>query len=285
MSLTPTSQPVMPRLKRDTLLSLLKKGNRIDGRAPEDYRPITIQLNPIPKAEGSALVKIGDTMVMTGIKTEIGEPFRDRPFEGVLQVHAEYVPLASPSFEPGPPDENAIEAARIIDRCLREPKAVKLDELVIIPGRKVWIVFNDIYLIDHDGNVVDAGALATMAALNMAKLPKIIGIEGDNVVIDRSVRETSLPLSLNVVTVTLAKIGDYIIVDPNLDEELIADARLTIGFDSLGRIVGMQKMGMSGFTRSELDYAIDLAFKKAKELHELLEKVLKNPETASKPIV
>jgi len=275
----------MPRLKRDTLISLLKKGNRIDGRAPEDYRPITIQLNPIPKAEGSALVKIGDTMVMTGVKTEIGEPFRDRPFEGVLQVHAEYVPLASPSFEPGPPDENAIEAARVIDRCLREPKAIKLDELVIIPGRKVWVIFNDIYLIDHDGNVVDAGALATMAALNTTKLPKIIGIEGDNVVIDRGVRETPLPLSLNVVTVTLAKIGGYIIVDPNLDEELIADARLTIGFDSLGRIVGLQKMGMSGFTRSELDYAIDLAFKKAKELHELLEKVLKNPETASKPIV
>ncbi len=285
MSLTPTSQPIMPRLKRDTLISLLKKGNRIDGRAPEDYRPITIQLNPIPKAEGSALVKIGDTMVMTGVKTEIGEPFRDRPFEGVLQVHAEYVPLASPSFEPGPPDENAIEAARVIDRCLREPKAIKLDELVIIPGRKVWVIFNDIYLIDHDGNVVDAGALATMAALNTTKLPKIIGIEGDNVVIDRGVRETPLPLSLNVVTVTLAKIGGYIIVDPNLDEELIADARLTIGFDSLGRIVGLQKMGMSGFTRSELDYAIDLAFKKAKELHELLEKVLKNPETASKPIV
>ena len=285
MSLTPTSQPIMPRLKRDTLISLLKKGNRIDGRAPEDYRPITIQLNPIPKAEGSALVKIGDTMVMTGVKTEIGEPFRDRPFEGVLQVHAEYVPLASPSFEPGPPDENAIEAARVIDRCLREPKAIKLDELVIIPGRKVWVIFNDIYLIDHDGNVMDAGALATMAALNTTKLPKIIGIEGDNVVIDRGVRETPLPLSLNVVTVTLAKIGGYIIVDPNLDEELIADARLTIGFDSLGRIVGLQKMGMSGFTRSELDYAIDLAFKKAKELHELLEKVLKNPETASKPIV
>jgi len=285
VSLTPTSQPVMPRLKRDTLLSLLRKGNRIDGRGPEDYRPITIQLNPIPKAEGSALVKLGDTMVMVGVKTEVGEPFRDRPFEGVLQVHAEFVPLASPSFEPGPPDENAIEAARVIDRCLREPRAIKLDELVIIPGRKVWIVFNDIYLIDHDGNVIDAGALATMAALNTVKLPKVVGIEGDNVVIDRGVRETSLPLSLNVVTVTLAKIGDYIIVDPCLDEELIADARLAIGFDSLGRIVGMQKMGMSGFTRSEIDYAVELAFKKARELHELLEKVLKNPDTASKPIV
>lgn len=285
MSLTPTSQPVMPRLKRDTLLSLLKKGNRIDGRSPEDYRPITIQLNPIPKAEGSALVKIGDTMVMVGVKTEIGEPFRDRPFEGVLQVHAEFVPLASPSFEPGPPDENAIEAARIIDRCLRVPNAIKLDELVIIPGKKVWIIFNDIYLIDHDGNIVDAGALSTMIALNLTRLPKINSIEGDNVVIDRGVKENPLPLSLNVVTVTLAKIGDYIIVDPNLDEELIADARLTIGFDSLGRIVGMQKMGMSGFTRSELDYAVDLAFKKAEELHRLIEKVLKNPETASKPIV
>ncbi len=285
MSLTPTYLPVIPRLKKESIVQMIKKGARIDGRKNDEYRKIEIQLNPIPKAEGSSVVKLGNTMVMVGIKTEIGEPYRDRPNEGVLQVHAEFVPLASPSFEPGPPDENAIEAARVIDRCLREPKAIKLDELVLIPGKKVWVVFNDIYLLDFDGNVVDAGMLATITALNTAKLPKIVSIEEENIVVDKSVKEKPLPLNLNVVTVTIAKIGGYLVVDPSLEEEIVADAKITFGIDDRERIVGIQKTGMNGFTQQELDQATELAFKKARELHEFVEKVLKNPSEFTKPIV
>ncbi len=285
MSLTPTYLPVIPRLKKESIIQMIKKGVRIDGRKNDEYRRIEIQLNPIPKAEGSSVVKLGNTMVMVGVKTEIGEPYRDRPNEGVLQVHAEFVPLASPSFEPGPPDENAIEAARVIDRCLREPKAIKLDELVLIPGKKVWVIFNDIYLLDFDGNVVDAGMLASITALNIAKLPKIVSIEEENIVVDKSVKEKPLPLNLNVVTVTIAKIGGYLVVDPSLEEEIVADAKITFGVDSKERIVGIQKTGMNGFTQQELDEATELAFKKARELHELVEKVLKNPSEFTKPIV
>ncbi len=285
MSLTPTYLPVIPRLKKESIIQMIKKGVRIDGRKNDEYRRIEIQLNPIPKAEGSSVVKLGNTMVMVGVKIEIGEPYRDRPNEGVLQVHAEFVPLASPSFEPGPPDENAIEAARVIDRCLREPKAIKLDELVLIPGKKVWVIFNDIYLLDFDGNVVDAGMLASITALNIAKLPKIVSIEEENIVVDKSVKEKPLPLNLNVVTVTIAKIGGYLVVDPSLEEEIVADAKITFGVDSKERIVGIQKTGMNGFTQQELDEATELAFKKARELHELVEKVLKNPSEFTKPIV
>ncbi len=274
MSLTPFEFSTIPRLRKIQVLDMLRKGTRIDGRGFEEYRKITVELGTIPKAAGSALVRLGDTMVLVGVKTEIGEPYRDRPLEGVLQVHAEFVPLASPTFEPGPPDENAIETARVIDRCLREPKAVKLDELAIIPGRKVWIVFNDIYLLDHNGNIVDASMLATMAALRTAKLPRVVSIEGDTIVIDKSTREKPLPVSLNVVIVSVAKINGYIIVDPNLDEESVVDAKLMVGVDEKGRIVGMQKTGQRSFTRSEVDYAIDLALKKAAELHSFLKSIL-----------
>ncbi len=280
MSLTPTYLPVIPRLKRDSMIQVVKKGVRIDGRKLDEYRRISIELNPIPKAEGSATVKLGNTMVMAGVKIELGEPYRDRPKEGVLQVHAEFVPLASPGFEPGPPDENAIETARVIDRCIREPKAVSLDKLVIIPGRRVWIVFNDIYLLDYDGNVVDAGMLASMAALHIARLPRITGIEGDNVVVDKGCRSEPLPLNTSVVTVSIAKIGGYLLVDPVLEEEVVADAKITIGIDRDERIVGIQKTGMSGFTLGELDEVVELAIRKSRELFSVLEKVLKEANTS-----
>ncbi|NPA98125.1 MAG: exosome complex protein Rrp42 [Crenarchaeota archaeon] len=285
MSLTPTKQPIIPRIKRETIKSLIRSGERIDGRKPEEYRKIQVWLNPVPKAEGSALVKLGDTTVMTGTKLEIGTPFSDRPDEGVLQVHAEFVPLASPSFEPGPPDENAIEAARVVDRCLREPRAVKLEDLVIIPGKKVWLVFNDIYLLDHDGNVIDASMLSTMLALNMAKIPKIVSIEDDNVIIDKSIKERPLPINLNVVTVSIGILEGYMIVDPTLEEEIVLDTKIVIGVDEKGRIVGIQKTGMEGIKPSQLDDIIELALKKAQELHAILREVLNNPNAYTTPLV
>jgi len=285
MSLTPTRQPIIPKIKRETIKKLIKKGERIDGRKLEEYRPIEIILNPIPKAEGSAWVKLGNTIVMTGIKLEVGTPYSDRPNEGVLQVHAEFVPLASPTFEPGPPDENAIETARVIDRSLREPRAIRLEDLVIIPGRKVWLVFNDIYLIDHDGNIIDAGMLSSMLALNLAKIPKIVSIEDDNIVVDKTVKETPLPLNLNVVTVTIGLIDEIPLVDPLLEEELVIDSKITIAFDEKGRITGIQKAGMKGIRTPVLDEVVDIASKKASELHELLRKILSNPENYMKTLI
>jgi len=284
MSLTPTKQPIIPKIKKETIRKLLIRGERIDNRKFDEYRKIKMYLNPIPKAEGSALVKLGNTIVMTGVKIEVGTPFSDRPEEGVLQVSAEFVPLASPTFEPGPPDEFAIEAARVIDRCLREPRAVRLEDLVIIPGKKVWIVFNDIYLLDHDGNIIDAGMLSSMLALNTARIPSITGIEGENIIVDKRKKDKPLALNLNVVTVTIGIIDEYLIVDPSLEEELVLDAKITIGFDENGRITGIQKTGMSGITPNKLDDIIELASRKASELHGLIREVLNNPTTYSKSL-
>jgi len=278
MSITPIKQPIIPRIKRESMIKLLSRGERIDGRRLEDFRKINIVLNPLKKAEGSALVKIGNTTVMSGIKLEIGAPFPDQPDEGVLQVHAEFVPLASPTFEPGPPDEDAIETARVIDRSLREPRVIKLDELVLIPGKKVWIVFDDLYLLDHDGNIIDAGMLASILALNTAKIPEVIVESEDKITVNYENRVKPLPLNINVVTVTIGVHGEILLVDPSLDEESILDCKLVFAVDEKNRIVGLQKMGMKGIKTTLFENAMDLALRKAGELFEIIRKVLNNPQ-------
>ncbi|MEM2103207.1 MAG: RNA-binding protein, partial [Candidatus Bathyarchaeia archaeon] len=97
---------VMVKVKQKQIAQLIAHGKRLDGREPNDYRDIKIEVGVIEKAEGSARVKIGNTEVLVGTKVDVGEPFPDTPEEGVLTVNAELVPLASPSFETGPPDEN-----------------------------------------------------------------------------------------------------------------------------------------------------------------------------------
>jgi len=277
MSITPTRQPIIPRMKRETIIKLLKKGERIDGRGLEDYRKIDVVLNPIPKADGSALVKLGHTATLTGIKLEIEAPFKDRPYEGVLQIHAEFVPLASPTFEPGPPDEEAIEVARVIDRSLREPRVIKLEELVIVPERYAWAVYTDLYLLDHDGNIIDAGMLSTILALNSTMMYEA-RVEGDKLVVDKTSRARPLPINLNVVTVTIGVYEDYLVVDPCLDEELVLESKITFAVDEHGRVVGLQRVGLKGLKSTMFDKALDLALKKAGELHAFVKKVLNNPQ-------
>ncbi|MCE4614883.1 MAG: exosome complex protein Rrp42 [Desulfurococcales archaeon] len=277
MSFTPFRIPIVPQLKKNMILSIIEKGLRIDERKLEDIRPIKIITGYLDKAEGSAYVELGKTKVIAGVKVEVGEPFRDMPDLGVLTVHAEFVPLASPSFEPGPPDENAIELSRVIDRSFRELGAVELEKLAIIPGKKVWIVWVDLYIIDHDGNLLDASMLAALTALKMAMIPGYT-IEGDNVVIDRESSSGVLPLKEEAVYVHIAKIGNYLVVDPSLDEEVVADSRIAFSISRNGRIAGIQKMGQGGMSIEEITKAMELAISVAPKYFNAVDSVLNKEE-------
>src|SRR3990172_8380842 len=116
----------LAEVKKDFIASLLDAGKRADGRALDEYRPISVEMRAVAKAEGSALVKGGKNQVGVGVKMALGEPFPDMPNSGVLTTNAELIPLASPTFEKGPPDEDTVELARVVDRGIRESHAIDL---------------------------------------------------------------------------------------------------------------------------------------------------------------
>jgi len=275
VSITPFRVPITPILKREAYMSLLKKGLRPGNRDLNTPRKVEIEVGVVEKAEGSALVRLGETQVMAGVKVDVGSPFRDTPEQGVLTVHAEFVPLASPLFEPGPPDENAIELARVIDRSLREVGAIDLGSLVIRPGEKVWVVWVDIYVLDHNGNLFDASMLAAMAALMNTRLPDYEELETGEIVVKRDRRVEPLKINHTVVTVTTAKIGNYVVVDPDLDEEAVSDVRLVTAFDEQGRIVGMQKTGSGALKPDDVDRMLSASSTAARIYFKALEEAAK----------
>jgi exosome complex component RRP42 len=244
---------------------LIEEGMRIDERKFDEYRPIVIEKNVIMKAEGSAGVLIGNTYVLAGVKMSVGEPFPDSPDEGVLMVNAELVPVASPTFEPGPPDENSIELARVVDRGIRESKCIDLEKLCVEEGKKVWILNIDIHVLDHDGNLIDASALAAMTALLTANIPRY---EDGKVVYGEY--EGKLPTSDTPIAVTVTKISNKLLIDPNLEEENALDARVTITTNEKGDICAVQKGGKGFLTTDELKQATDLSINKGIELRKLI---------------
>ncbi len=219
-----------------------------------------LEVGVIEKAEGSARVKIGNTQIMIGIKPQIGEPFADTPNVGVLMTNSELLPMASPTFEPGPPDERSVELSRVTDRCLREGQVIDLEKLCIIEDEKVWMIFLDLHVLDYDGNLMDAAVLGSVAALLNTKIPAA-RIENDKLVIDEE-NSIDLPIKEKPLMCTFAKIGGELVVDPSLEEENIMDSRISIGMREDGSICAMQKGGEMPFTKEEIRKAVNITSQK-----------------------
>lgn len=253
-------------LVREHILRALQSGIRPDGRRLEEYRPVEVTYGVSKTAEGSALVKVGDTEVIAGAKLSIEVPFPDTPDEGIIMVNAELLPLSSPRFEAGPPGIEAVELARVVDRGLRESKALDLKKLCIKKGEKVWGVLVDICTLNDAGNLLDASGLAAIAALQDAVFP---GYDGTEVDYDAKTTE-KLPLSKTPIPVTVLKIGDYFIVDALQEEMESVDARLTVTTTADGTICSLQKGGDAAITIADIGRMVDVSLEQAKMLREKL---------------
>jgi exosome complex component RRP42 len=250
---------VLSEIRKDYIYNLILKGERADGRTFDQYREISVEKDLIRKAEGSALVKLGKSQVLVGIKMQPGEPFPDAPNRGVIITNAELVPLASPTFEPGPPNETGIELARVVDRGVRESKAVDLEALCITPGKQVWIIFIDVHILDDCGNILDAASLGAIAALLTTKVPASrFGLGEDY----------PLPVKDIPIATTAIEFSDVLMFDPDSDEESIANTKLTVITTADGNICGMQKSGVGVLTPDQVYRIVDIAGEKAKEIRE-----------------
>jgi exosome complex component RRP42 len=259
---------VVTEIDRERILSLLREGKREDGRGFDDLRPIQIKQTLISKAEGSAEAWLGESRVLAGVKIQVGRPFPDTPDEGVVITSAELTPIASPTFELGPPGEQAIELARVVDRGIRHSASINRSSLCIEAGSHVYMVLVDLYVIADYGNLIDTASLAAISALMDTKLPKVeVTDDGDANILEDT---TPLEMGLPPITITFAKIGDHLIADPSLKEGEVMDARLSIAFDGDDTISSMQKHGPTPFTYQEVTDMVERGSKIVKKMRKQL---------------
>ncbi len=229
---------VVETIRKAQMMDMLEKGKRLDGRALDEPRKLTIETGIIQKANGSARVSLGNSQVIAGVKIATGVPFPDTPDKGLLVVNAEILPLASPYAEPGPPSEEAIELARVVDRGIRESEMVDLTKLCLVEGKSVVTTFVDCNIMNVDGNLFDATSYAVVAALRTSKMKKY-KVEGDKAVSTDEV--VPVPIERTPISVTMARLGGAVIVDPDAEEEAMMDMRITITTDDDGNICASQK--------------------------------------------
>lgn len=261
----------------------LSKNIRVDGRSPFDYRQLTIKFG---REDGSSEVQLGETHVIGFVSGQIVQPYRDRPHEGTLAVFTEFSPMADPAFEPGRPGEFAIELGRLIDRGLRESRAVDMESLSIVAGKSVWAIRVDLHILDNGGNLIDTANIAALAALMTYRKPECTlgGENGQDVVMhDPEVREP-LPLILHhipvAVTFAFFNEGDVMVIDPTHKEEAIMGGRMTATLNSNGDVCAVQKAGGDGVSLNMITHCLRLAALKAVDITSKIKNAVDSYNTA-----
>jgi len=269
----PAKSFVVETIKRTQLIDLLSKGKRTDGRSMDQVRKLEIKTGLIEKANGSAMVSLGNTQVIAGVKVDKGTPFPDTPDKGLLVVGAEVLPLAAAYVEAGPPDENAIELARVVDRGVRESEMIDLSSLCIKEGKFVYAVFVDVNVLNVDGNLFDATSYAVVSALLTAKMPKFV-LDGDTV--KNTGEKLPVPVSKVPVSVTIANISDMLVVDPTEEEEAVMDSRITLDTEDNGYLCAGQKGEPGSFTPEQILTAADWAIARGREIRQAIREATAN---------
>ncbi|RDB19987.1 Exosome complex component RRP43 [Hypsizygus marmoreus] len=243
-------QRLHPRVYLERFLA---ENVRPDGRslgcnADSAWRDVSVNVGSISTADGSALVRLGGTTVVCGVKAEIAEPELDHAGDGFLVPNLDLPAMCSPRFKPGPPSEDAQVLSDRLNEALVVSNILPLTSLCIHPGKAAWVLYVDATCINYDGNVFDAALLAMVAALKNTTLPKATFDEETGRTTCSSSRKFRTPLGITRTPIAMSfGVFDskHILPDPTSFEEPLLDTTVSILVDSSsGALISVSQLGL-----------------------------------------
>ncbi|WP_310728385.1 ribonuclease PH [Streptomyces sp. N2A] len=230
--------------------------SRIDGRTPEQLRPVTIERGWSKHAEGSVLIAFGDTKVFCTASVTEGVP-RWRKGTGEGWVTAEYSMLPRSTNTRG--DRESVrgkiggrthEISRLIGRSLRaviDYKALGENTIVL-----------DCDVLQADGGTRTAaitGAYVALAdAVSWAQHKKLV-------------KHGRKPLTGTVSAVSVGIVDGTPLLDLCYEEDVRAETDMNVVCTGDGRFVEVQGTAEAApFARDELNALLDLAVSGCTEL-------------------
>jgi len=230
---------------RTYLERFLQEDVRPDGRAFGGWRDVSMNVGSISTADGSALVRLGDTTVVCGVKAEIAEPDIDHPSDGFLVPNLDLSAGCSPRFKPGLPGEEAQVLSHRLNEILSLSQVLPLSSLCIHEGKAVWVLYVDATCINYDGNAFDATLIAMVAALKNTRLPKAsFDEESGKTTCTRRVM-TPLVISRSPISMSFGIFDSmYLLADPTSFEEPMLDTVISIIIDDDGELMSVNQLGL-----------------------------------------
>ncbi|CAG9464269.1 unnamed protein product [Pedinophyceae sp. YPF-701] len=272
---------VVSTCEKEFVKTAIEAGVRLDGRKPYDFRDIHIEFG---LDDCSAEVSLGDTRALAVVRGEIEQPFPDRQSEGSVQFFVDLTALAAPAVDYSTTSELTAQLVRTVERSLKNSRAIDLESLCIVTGRRCWALRVDIRVLDHNGNLVDVCILSALAALRCFRRPEVTlgGETGQEVVIHSTDVRESVPLSIHHLpiptTLAVAHKGQHLVVDPTLLEENAMEGTVTVVCNVFREVCAMHAAGGVALTQDQVQECLEVACVKAGEVTALLKKAIEKHE-------
>jgi exosome complex RNA-binding protein Rrp42 (RNase PH superfamily) len=225
-------------------------------------------------------------MVMASISASLEAPYADRHSEGSITFDVLHTAMAGFGPDFARKNEDTTELSRLVERGLRESRAIDLEALCVQPGRKVWHLQVDVRILDNCGNATDAVGLAALGALCAFRRPDVTvdpDAPGGIIIHSRADREP-LPLTLHhlplPVTFAFFESGDVVALDPMSTEEAAASGSFTVTVNPQGELCAAQKAHGVGILPAQVMQCTRIAATKVKDLTSQLRTALEAHEVA-----
>ena len=225
-------------------------------------------------------------MAMASISASLEAPYADRHSEGSITFEVTHTAMAGFGSDFARTKEDAVELSRLVERGLRESRAVDLEALCVQPGRKVWHLQVDVRLLDNCGNATDAVGLAALGALCAFRRPDVT-VDPDapgGIIIHPPTDKEPLPLTLHHLPLPISfaffEAGEVIALDPLSKEEAAASGSFTVTMNPQGELCAAQKAHGVGITPAQVMQCMRIAATKVKDLTAQLRKALEAHEVA-----
>lgn len=227
---------------------------RSDGRKSDELRPITIETNVMKYAEGSAIIKVGNTHVICSATVEDSvPPFLKDSSSGWVTSEYSMLPRSTQTrnkrdSSKGRVNARAQEIQRLIGRSLRS-----IVNLEAIPEKSIIL---DCDVLQADGGTRTASITGAFVAMYQAI----------NVMMEKSMIEIN-PLNDNVAAVSVGIVNGEPFLDLCYEEDFKADVDMNVVMTGSGDLVEVQGTAEgSPFSIDKLNELIMLAQKGIKQL-------------------
>ncbi|MCE4618167.1 MAG: exosome complex exonuclease Rrp41 [Desulfurococcales archaeon] len=220
-------------------------GRRHDGRLPEEMRPVSMRINVLDNADGSALVEFGRTRVLAAVygPREPVQRFMILPDRALLRVRYHMAPFSTAERKSPAPSRREIELSKVIREAFEDIILVKY-----FPRTAIDIF---IEVLQADGGTRTAAVTAASLALANA----------------------GIPMKALVAGIAVGKIEGVLVLDVDEVEDGVGEADMPVAAaPDIGKITLFQLNGV--LTREEVEKGLDMALEAIKKLVELEKQTL-----------
>lgn len=226
-------------------VELIRDGKRLDGRKPDEMRPVTIEAGVLSRANGSAYLEWGGNKVIAGVygPREAIPRHSQNPTKAVVKFRYSMAPFSVDDRKRPGPDRRSSEIGKVASEAFSN--VIVLEEF---PRAQVDIVVE----------ILEAAAGTRCAAITAASV---------------ALADAGIPMKGMIASCAAGKAGGMVCLDLNQPEDNHGEADVPVAINmTTGEVVLLQMDGQ--LSPDEFKTALEYATKGCKDIYELQKKAL-----------